>query len=209
MNICQILVISVCAITMGCSHLAEKHLDAQQLTLDVLNRIKPGVSTANDVRGLLGTPGQITKLDELTASKEKGEVWEYFEKGATRASITVGTDNIVNFWGWYVYEEDEEHKLRTALDRFPDATWMVESVKWVNPHSWPNECYFTDNSKGVTVEFHRARKEVAVIERWNPTRKPAATDKETPPTYCIDNFCGPALPYKEMFGNKPLCDMPK
>src|SRR3989338_5162919 len=185
MNIYQVLVISMCAITTGCSHM-EKGTGAQRITLDVLNKIKPGLSTGDNVRELLGIPKEITKLEQIKTSKEKGEVWEYFENGATRASITVGTDNIMNFWGWHIYKEDQEHQLRTALDRFPDATWTVESVKWVNPHSWPNECYFTDNSKGVTVEFHRARKEVAMIERWNPTRSPAANYKEKPPTYCID-----------------------
>jgi len=197
----------LCAVLWGCSHLLKQNT-ASQLTLSTLRRIQPGVTRASEVQTLLGAPAVVTKLERLR-SKDLGEVWEYFENGATRASVSVSSTGLVSFWGWHVYEQDPEQELGTALSKFPDAHWTVESAKWMNPHSWPNECYFTDGKKGITVEFNRARKGVAMVESWDPHRNPASLENGKPPIFCIDGTCSPGLPYRKVFGDKSLCDLPK
>ena len=97
MNIYQVLVISISVVTTGCSHMVHKKPNEQQITIDILNSVKPGLSTSDEVRKLLGTPGEVMKLEQAGASRESGEVWEYFENGVTRASITVGADKLVDF----------------------------------------------------------------------------------------------------------------
>ncbi|MBI4402624.1 MAG: hypothetical protein HY537_00595 [Deltaproteobacteria bacterium] len=187
----------------GCAHIDPKQSPSKQISLSLLDQLAPGLSTKEDVNKLLGRPQEITR------SKDKGELWEYNEKELNRVTLSFGTDNVLEAWAFSVFDWDRETKLKNALDVFPNAAWQVENPKWINPHSWPDECYFQDNKQGIAIEYRQTRKEVSMIRRWSPARVLATDEEEKPPTYCIDSFCGPALNYKKEFGNKPICNMPK
>jgi hypothetical protein len=190
------------------------HQLERKIDLSMAAQLKPGKSTKEQAKKLLGKPGEVTDLSKgpnPNNSKDSGEIWEYFEKGQTRLSISFGNnENIVDSWTWYPYRADSEKAVKKVMLKFPDAKWVSETVKWVNPHHYPNECFFTDDAKGVSIEYDRTHEDVSSISEWNPTRKPASTsDDEKPPRFCIENACADGQLSTIVFKDKPLCDLPK
>ena len=179
-----------------------------------LEKLQPGEATKEKTRQLLGEPKAMTDLSKspsLKYNKDLGIVWEYYERDRIRLSVSFNSGtNTIDSWTWYLYESDSEKSVKTALLKFPGASWLSETVKWVNPHHYPNECFFSDNSKGISVEYNRTRENVSSITRWNPSRKPASSlDNEKPPRFCILDSCSNGILSKELFKDAPLCQLPK
>lgn len=170
----------------------------------------PGATNKKQIAKVLGSPKKITNLKNFPESKETGELWEYIESGMTRLSISFESSNeILQGWAWSVPEGASEQNLKAALKQFPGASWEVETVKWVNPHHMPNECYFKDKKLGISIQYDKARNEVSYISRWNPSRMPSSDNDEKPPQFCIGDQCVNGISGKEWAKTWPLCKVPK
>lgn len=101
------------------------------------------------------------------------------------------------------------------MANFPSASWEPETVKWINPHSFPNECYFNDHKIGISIKYNRTRKEVSTVTRYDPSRELASEENEKAPKYCLaidPNLCTPAVSSKEFFKSWSIskyCEIPK
>lgn len=170
----------------------------------------PGQTTKLQITTAIGKPSEVTPLKDIASSKITGEQWEYLEKDIPRTSLSFeDKSDILQGWSWSVLEGDAEQNLKVVMSKFPEASWKVETVKWVNPHHLPNECYFKDRKQGLSIEFNRTRKEVTSISRWNPTREPSTSENNKPPKYCIDGHCADGISGSEYLKKWPLCDVPK
>ena len=112
-----------------------------------------------------------------------------------------------------MHEGDPEKVLEVAMSRYPDANWQVDTVKWINPHHFPDECFLKDESRGIRIEYRVEHHTVNSIFRWDPSRKLAAVPaREKPPEYCIGDGCSPAMAATAFFKQWPIeeyCKVPK
>jgi hypothetical protein len=164
------------------------------------------------VRQILGKPKEVTDLSKNPNGLQtaKGELWEYFENGHTRLAISFPSQAVnMDAWTWYLYKGDSERDAKVAMSLFPDANWKSETAKWVNPHNLPNECYFTDVSKGLSIEYDRTHEIITSIAVRDPSRKPATSNDEKPPRFCIESACSDGQLSAVIFKDKPLCAIPK
>jgi hypothetical protein len=173
--------------------------------------ILPAKASQKQILEMFGKPNKIVDLKSLNgASKNSGILWEYFDGDGVSFSFTLdGKEQTPTNWTWTILQDDPEHDLKTALSRFQGASWKAETVKWVNPHQIPMECYFRDDKQGVLISYNRARKEVTAISRWNPSRGLSSSEEEKPPRYCIGRGCVDAKLSSEVFKDSPLCLLPK
>lgn len=203
--VCVILQMLSCD---GC--LASQKQEAKNpISFTAFAKLVSGTLTKAELTKLFGKPTEVIDFKKLPESKETGESWKYdrftffFDEGS----------EITNTWVWDVKEGEPEQDLKTAMSRYAPTSWEPETDKWINPHNFPNECYFKDKKKGVSIEYNRARKEVFSIARWDPSRKIASLDKnEKPPQFCIGNSCTPGMSSKEFFKEFPIskyCEIPK
>jgi hypothetical protein len=191
-------------LTVGLVGLAADQSHKGQISFSTFAKLGSGAPTKNALTKQLGKPVAVA-----ADSKQMGESWEYdgltvfFEKQADAA----------HSWTWRVQEGFPEQNLKVAMSRFSGAKWEPETVKWINPHHFPNECFFKDKNLGISIEYNRARKEVFSIDRWDPTRELASkTSEDKPPQYCIGTACSPAISAKEFFKESPIseyCEIPK
>lgn len=188
---------------------SDKKLSASPITFAAFTALGPGTMTKAELTKSLGKPAQVVDFKKLPESKETGESWKYnrltifFDEGS----------EVAHTWVWQVREGDPEQKLKTAMSRFSSAAWTPETDKWINPHSFPNECFFNDQKQGISIEYNRTRREVFSIARWDPSRKLASSGKdEKPPQFCIGNSCAPGITPEEFFKEIPIskyCEIPK
>ena len=159
---------------------------------------------------VFGKANEVINIKDIPGSTDSGEQWEYLEKGLSRATFSFDSKTeTLQGWVWSVFQGDDEENLKVALKRFPEGAWEVETLKWVNPHHMPNDCYFKDKKRGISIEFNRTRKEVVSISRWNPSRKPSSTSDEKPPKYCIDGNCVDGVLGAEWTKKWSLCEVPQ
>jgi hypothetical protein len=188
---------------------------SSMLKFNSLQKMVTGTTKKQQVMAVFGQPQEKENLKDLPNSKESGELWKYVEKGVDRLSISFEVkSDIVQGWDWSVPEGGSEQDLKFALNWFPNASWEVETVKWVNPHHLPNECYFKDKKQGISVEYNKTRKEVSSISRWDPSRRPSSEKDEKPPKFCLDErqeHCTEGVSGKEWLKKwkVPLCEVPK
>lgn len=210
------LVVSAVIGTMPClaGNGLDKPTQKMRVGFSVLERLQPGSSTKSDLTRLLGKPNKVTDLKDVPGSSLRGERWEYSEDGLDRFTVFVAreTDKISS----YVFDVDEgdpEKALKVAMSRYPEANWQPDTVKWINPHHFPDECFLKDEARGIRIEYQVERQTVNSIFRWDPSRKLAAAPAdEKPPEYCIGGGCSPAMAATEFFKQWPIeeyCKVPK
>jgi len=187
-----------------------KAVTEPELGINIVEQLRPGTSTKKEIRKLLGTPDEVVDLSQLPNSKDKGELWEYERTGYARVSASFDSSSeVLVSITFNVRKEDREQNLRAALARFSGANWKVETTPWINPHAFPDECYFVDAKLGVSVEYRRTRNEVSSIFRWNPLRQLASEENGPPPKFCIDGKCFDGIPAKEWLKNWSPCELPQ
>lgn len=183
--------------------------NATELNIAKLGRVVPGKTTQDEVTQLFGRPERTIETKDLRGTTDTGTSWEYLEKEGAALSISFEpVGKLVSGWTWEISHGAKEEDLTKALNHFPEASWNVETVKWVNPHQIPTECYFKDYKHGVLISFNRAQKKVVSISRWNPLRKISSEEYEIPPKYCIGGGCIEAKLSKDVFKESPLCVLP-
>lgn len=187
--------------------------DSTSLKISILDRVKPGATTKAQLTDILGRPTQVTSLKDLPNSNQMGELWEYQEKGLTRLSAVFAQDTVVvTTLVWEVFDGDTEKPLKSTLNRYSGMKWQSDTVRWINPHAFPSECFLRDDARGIRIEYRIETQKVTSITMWDPSRKLAAALEEKPPEFCIGSSCSPAMPATEFFKQWPIteyCKVPK
>jgi len=180
------------------------------LSFDVTQQLKPGQTTKDQVLRILGEPREIMdpkKLKNVKDVEKFSETWEFGEGEHSRLSLYFpqgGT--LLESWTWHVRMREPEQKLKKAMNLFSNASWEASTDRWINPHSFPNDCYFESKTNGVTISYNRARNEVFTISRRDPNRQPTSEETEPAPEFCIDNSCSKGIPSADFFKEKPISD---
>lgn len=169
-----------------------------ELNISVLDTFKPGVMTKAEIIKSLGSP---------EGGNAKEENWEYSSNGHTRLKISYDRiSNVVGSMTWYVREGDAERPLRKAMDKFSGSKWHPDTVEWISPHSYPDQCFLKDDSRGIEIEYTIETQKVVSIRRWDPSRKLAKLEPhKQAPKVCIDSRCVNAMSSKE-FAEKTSLD---
>lgn len=162
----------------------------------------PGSANRDKVEKTLGKPTHIFN------SSPSVETWEYSVGKIVRLSISFESQGLVSGWTWLVVSGEPEQDLKIALGKYPNANWTPETVKWVNPHQVPMECFYKDYKEGISIAYSRARKEVTSISRWNPSRNLTSSQDEKPPKFCIDSACTDGILAKDFFKDGLPCKVP-
>ncbi len=206
----------VCAIFIAALSQLARNADGSEakpipFTLGMVRQLKLHVSDKDSVTKLFGRPKEVSQLTNIPGRKGTVELWEYFEGGSTRLSVSFASENdFVDSWTWHVSAGDPEKKLGFALKKFRGASWVGETEKWINPHHDPVTCFYKDKKVGVTVRYNEFRKEVESISVLDPARELAAsTADEKPPKFCIGDACVDGIPAKEWAKTGPTCEVPK
>ena len=178
------------------------------LAFDAIAAMKPGSSSKLDLTRLVGKPDKITALKDVPGSTHGGERWQYVENGLDRLTVFLGPGvETISSFIYEVHEGDPERALKVAVTRYPGVTWQPDTVRWINPHHFPDECVLKDDASGISIEYRIERQEVNSIYRWDPSRKLAAVPPdEKPPEYCIAGGCSPAMASTEFFKRWPISE---
>ncbi|MBI1859346.1 MAG: hypothetical protein HYR96_00300 [Deltaproteobacteria bacterium] len=184
------------------------------LDLKTVEQVIPGKSTKGQVKDLLGPPNEITDLNKMTAVEdERGELWRYRMGKETRLTVFFSNQNQLVSWTWHVPESAREANLKFAIERYGTVgEWENDLEGWVNPHAYPNECYFKNSKSAILITYNRARNEVFAITKRDPNRNPATILNDKPPSFCIGSTCSPGISAQEFFKDFPIskyCALPK
>ena len=197
----------VLATSIGVASSLSASSKKEALNFDAISKLVPGHVTKADLTKLLGKPDETLDFSKEPNSRSKDVEWTYRQNGQDRAAFTFdeGSDSLKE-WTWMIHDGEAEQKLQNAKQRFQGGRWEAQTERWINPHFFPMECFYRDETKGVSLLFNLRRREVSRITRWNPERKIASDSGEKPPEYCLgaESKCTPAIPAKEFFKDQSV-----
>jgi len=135
----------------SCSSLSAKnHVSSYPLSL--VETIKPGTTTKEEVIATLKKPDQIIPLTgkELVHGNE---AWLYLndEKDSTRASIIFDKKSIVSEVNWFPESQDEESDLQRLLSHYSPAKFVKSTIPWTTQHSSPSEHVYSNETLGIKI----------------------------------------------------------
>jgi hypothetical protein len=128
--------------------------------------------------------------------------------------MTVSFDSksgVVNSAHWFVFDKEPEKDLNVAMKRYSAARWHPDMDNWINPHSFPTECFASDEDLGVVITYVISSQKTESISRLNPARNNAREQDEKRPQACIGEKCVPFYPLKSFLAGttmKEYCRFP-
>jgi outer membrane protein assembly factor BamE (lipoprotein component of BamABCDE complex) len=157
---------------------------SESFRLEVVEKIRPGQGSKNDISNLFGSPSRV--------EEGRTEVWHYDVDSRPRFSVTFDEANVVSSVVWLFSEADLDVDVLKVRNRYNKGNWEARASDSASPHYFPNECYLEDTSAGVSIEFKRSNKVATAISWWDASRKPSNTSeqrkKEKVPS-CIGDKC--------------------
>lgn len=72
---------------------------------------------------------------------------------------------------WQVREKEPEIRLENSKKRVPTAKFVAQDAPWENPHAAPDERFYSDDEKGISILFRKTRQEVSSIGWYNSNMK--------------------------------------
>lgn len=181
-------------IMVGCVRLQPTNSVKPEFSLQQVENIHVGETTQAEVLNLFGKPDRVIDLSQ-EKPKGQGTIWAYFAgeiKSVGRLSFSFSA-NTVESISWDVRDGDPEQDLNTALSQFKDSKFVkVFPKRWDNPHSSPDEVFFEDTKRGLTIIYLQTPKRVEAITWSSPERITTSetTVYEKPEfPYCIVGLC--------------------
>lgn len=166
------------------------------LTLSLAKELQAGRTSEGEILSRLGRPDRIIDMSE-TNWGGKGKIWAYFEDGVESSgrisfSFPADSDKIDSI-SFDVRARDPEHELSYALSSFPEAKFVKYLPKyWDNPHASPDEVFYEDAAKGLTIIYMQTPKYVSTIS-WEIPGRSTSSEQRPPPKppypYCIADAC--------------------
>jgi hypothetical protein len=122
----------------------------------------------------LGSP---VKVIPVPGSKENLWIYNDPNDGYHRLTLLFDHNKKLQSLMWYVREREPEIELKNSQKHFPDAKFVGWDAPWENPHAAPDERFYSDKTKGISITFRKTRQEVESISWYNPNTKPTADRK--------------------------------
>lgn len=124
--------------------------------------------TENSVVDALGVPD--VKLSGLDNNET---LWVYNDRldGYQRLSLVFDENKKLQGIMWLVRENESEIHLENSKRLFKNANFVAQNVTWENSHAAPDERFYSDDKKGISITFRKTRKEVESIGWFNPNAK--------------------------------------
>ncbi len=174
---------------LGCAHFEKTSL---KLTLDSVEKLKVSRDDKNQAVLLLGEPN-------LVFQSEYGDsAWVYLEKSSGYQRLSLNFDKAGKLQGivWAVSGKQAEVTLDAAKARYPKGNFLMEDPEWINPHTAPNERFYTDYKNGIQITLGRARNEVEGISWFDPNQPPKKPTKNDYVFYFKENGLASIKPKK-------------
>ncbi len=178
----------------------------RQASLSIFDGLKAGSTTRDNVKDILGKP------DKTYRSESSIQEWGFFDGEALRMTVSFNSKNgIMNSTQWFVFDKDPERDLNIAMKRYSSAQWHPDMDSWINPHSFPTECFASDENSGVVITYVISTQKTQTISRLDPARNIANQQEGKAPQACIGDKCVPFYSLKSFLAGttmKEYCHLP-
>ncbi len=145
-------------------------------SLKEIMEIVPGKSDQDDVQSMLGSADLVMQVPN---SEDIAWIFKDKKSGHQKLSLVFNNQKILQSVLWLVNEDEPEIKLENSKNRFPSAKFIAQDAPWESSHAAPNERFYVDEKKGVSITFRKTRQEVESISWYNPNNKSSAERKPT------------------------------
>jgi hypothetical protein len=151
------------------------------LKIDIMDRLVLG-STQDDVIKVVGEPNKKFNSKNYKSIKDNLEYWFYPDKvgpvpGADRIALTFDTNTkklIAKEFS--LRSRDPEIKLSYIKARFKDSQFKIVEAPWCHTDYQPDEAYYIDSTRGITVVLRSTRQEVDAITWEIPNSRDLASE---------------------------------
>lgn len=144
------------------------------LSFNSIKKLTCGQDSEESVSSALGAPDKKIPMPE---SKEALWIYNDRKDGYSRVSMLFDEHKKLQSVTWLVREEEPEIQLEVSQRIFPEAKFVAEDAPWENPHSAPDQRFYSDEQKGVSITFRKARQEVESIGWYNANLKTSGERK--------------------------------
>ena len=132
------------------------------ISLDNFDRIGLKSSTKTTEQ----TIGKPTDIKPVADSKNLS-AWVYFDKNKIdRATFIFDkATGMLLAKTWRIENGDPEKDISTAMKHYPDAHFKIRNAPWSSDFL-PDEAYYEDAARGISIKFRKKRKEALSIS-WS------------------------------------------
>jgi hypothetical protein len=166
------------SLLVGCASSLERK--TSRYSLEVLERLKPGISDRNQVEQAFGVPDRKIAVD---ADGSREEFWLYFDgedRLPPRISIAFSPSaGKVESLSWGVREGELMENLVEVKRRFPSMRLTQKQLPWTNPHAAPIEDLYSDEKAGFSAICHQFSGQVEFISWSDPSARKVASSSST------------------------------
>lgn len=166
-----VLLACISLLLISCSSL-EKQGSKDHFTLEKILSIVPDKSDLDSVQFKLGPPDMVMPIPN---SDYTGWIFRDKKTGYQKLSLVFNNQKKVHSVLWLVGQDDPEIKLENSKKHFPNARFEAKDAPWENPHAAPNERFYVDNEKGISITVRTNRQEVESISWHSPNTSQSAT----------------------------------
>jgi hypothetical protein len=157
----------------SCSSI-ENQAQRRNFSLVEAMKIVPEKSDQNSIQSMLGPADLVMQIPD---SDDIAWIFKDTKTGHQKLSLVFNNQKRLQSVLWLVSEDEPEIRLEISKKRFPDAKFVAKAAPWENPHAAPNEEFYVDDERGISITFRKTRQEVESISWYNPNLKPSADRK--------------------------------
>jgi hypothetical protein len=165
----SLLILSVCGAFVSAN--AQQSSSNTSLTIEVIEKIKPGKTKIDEVTKILGKPNKEIPFNK---NGERLVTQIYLEGSPTSTRLSLIYDletNTVDSFTWFPKENEKENYLKKVLKRYDYAHFKARQAEWINPHASPDEVFFEDVKLGLTITYLKTPNYVESIAWERPEKK--------------------------------------
>ncbi len=157
----------------SCTSIEEKD-SARFLSLESVLKLMPEKSDQDSVQSSFGRPDIVMQIDD---SKDVAWIFKDLKTGYQRLALVFNDQKKLQSAVWMVSADEPEVNLENSQKRFPSAKFVAQDAPWENPHAAPDERFYVDREKGISITYRKTRKEVESISWFNPNSKQSSDRK--------------------------------
>lgn len=169
----RLVLTCIILLLVSCSSV-EKQQSEKKLSLEKILQLSPGHSDQEKVFSMLGAADFEIPVPD---SEEMAWIFKDKKTGYQKLSLVFDSQKRLQSVLWLVSGNESEIKLENSKKRFPNAKFIAQDAPWENPHAAPDERFYSDEAKGISITFRKTRQEVHSIGWYNPNIKPS-TDRK-------------------------------
>lgn len=171
-----IFLVALCSCATAAPHGAAR----RPIELADMERLRPGQTTARELRSALGDPGQTIAMSATE------ETWVYSEPHGQsnwqRASFTLDKrSGTILASVLLLNDSDSLCQLDQAIHHFSTSRFDVKDEGWIHGREYSDNADYSDSVNGISMTVRKTRKTVSDISFWQPSdaRAPIAAQKKS------------------------------